>query len=78
LKHKILITEALPSIEEEKKILEKYAEVKIATSTSEENLIKEAADVDVIMVVYAKITGKVIDSAKNSRESLDMISVLTT
>lgn len=62
---KVLITEALPLIDEEKKILEKYADVKLAKSTTEENLAVEIKDVDVIMVVYAKITKKVIDSAKN-------------
>ena len=61
---KILITEAMPLIEEEKKILEKYADLKLAKSTAEEDLVAEAGDVDIIMVVYAKITKQIIDSAK--------------
>lgn len=61
---KVLITEIPPMLEEQKKILCEYAEVKIARSTREENLIDEVKDVDVLMVVYAKITGKIINSAE--------------
>jgi D-3-phosphoglycerate dehydrogenase len=61
---KILITEPLPLIEEEMKILEKYADVKIAGNTSEDYLVIEVDDVDLIMVVYAKITKRIIESAK--------------
>jgi len=61
----VLITEALPFIEEEIKILKKYARVKVAKSFKEEKLIKEVEDVDVIMVAYAKITKKIIDAGKN-------------
>ena len=63
-KAKILITEAMPLIKKEKEILEKYAEVKLARSPSEEDIIAEAKDADIIMVVYAKITKRIIDSAK--------------
>lgn len=61
---KILVTEAMPLIEEEKKFLEKYADLKLAKSTAEEYLVAEACDVDIILVVYAKITKRIIDSAK--------------
>lgn len=60
---KVLITEALPLVEEEKKILSKYAEVIVANTTYENKLIELAKDVDVIMVVYAKITKNIINSA---------------
>ena len=66
-KPKILITEALPLIEEEKKALEKQAFVKLATDTSEDTLIRESRDVTVIMVVYAKITKRIIALAENLR-----------
>ncbi|MEM3730801.1 MAG: C-terminal binding protein [Candidatus Bathyarchaeia archaeon] len=66
-KPKILITEALPLIEEEKRILSKYAHVKLAKSPNEDNLIAEAKDADIIMVVYAKITEKIIESATKLR-----------
>ena len=64
VRSKILITEAMPLIEEEKKGLEKYADVKLARSPTEDNLVVEVNDVDVIMVVYAQITKRIIDSAK--------------
>lgn len=54
----------MPLIEEEKKGLEKYADVKLARSPTEDNLVVEVNDVDVIMVVYAQITKRIIDSAK--------------
>jgi D-3-phosphoglycerate dehydrogenase len=66
-KPKILITEAMPLIEEEKKILSKHADVKLAKSLNEDELAEEAKDADVIMVVYAKITEKIINSAAKLR-----------
>lgn len=66
-KPKILITEAMPLIAEEKKILIKHANVQVAKSTDEDNLTTEAKDADVIMVVYAKITEKIINSATKLR-----------
>ncbi len=62
--NKILITEPMPFINEELEILQPNAEVQVANSTEEEVLLKIAPDVDVIMVVYAKITSKLIESAK--------------
>lgn len=59
-----MITEPLPLVEEEIKILEKHANVKLASSILEDALVKEVEDVDVIMVAYAKITRKVIEAAK--------------
>lgn len=64
MKPKVLITESLPLIEEEKRVLEEYADVKLAKSPAEDNLVAEVGDVDIIMVVYAKITRRIIDSAK--------------
>lgn len=64
VKAKVLVTEPMPLIEEERKILEKFANLKLAKSTAEDDLIAEVGDVDVIMVVYAKITKQIIDSAK--------------
>jgi len=66
-KPKILITEAMPLIEEEKKILSKHANVNLAKSLDEDNLAEDAKDADVIMVVYAKITEKIINSAMKLR-----------
>jgi D-3-phosphoglycerate dehydrogenase len=65
LKPKILVTEALAYFEEEKKILEKFAIVKLAENPSEEAILKETEDATIIMVVFAKINKKIIDSAKN-------------
>lgn len=65
LRPKILITEALPLVKEERRILEKHAIVKIAQSCEEHDLVNEVSDADLIMVVYARITKKIIDSAKN-------------
>jgi len=59
------MTEAMPLIEEERKILEKSADVKLAKSIHEDHLVVEVGDVDIIMVVYAKITKRIIDSAKS-------------
>jgi len=59
----VLITETMPLIEEEKQVLSKYADIKIAESTDEQYLIEAVKDVDVIMVVYAEITEKIINSA---------------
>jgi len=57
----------MPLIEEEKKILSKHADVKLAKSLNEDELAEEAKDADVIMVVYAKITEKIINSAAKLR-----------
>lgn len=62
-KAKVLITEPLPLVEEEKKILSRYASVTVANTTSEDQLVELVKDVDVIMVVYAKITKRIINSA---------------
>jgi D-3-phosphoglycerate dehydrogenase len=67
IEKKILITEAMPLIMKEKEILEKIAIVKVADSIQEDRLLKEVFDVDIIMVVYAQITKKIIESAKNLR-----------
>jgi len=57
----------MPLIEEERKILSKHADVKLAKSLNEDELAEEVKDVDVIMVVYAKITEKIINSAAKLR-----------
>jgi len=64
---KVLITESLPLIEEEKKELNKYADVIVLNSTKEEDIISAIKDVDVLMVVYAKITRNIIKSASKLR-----------
>lgn len=64
-KRKILVTEALPLFEEERQILSKYASVELAHSISEESLAAEIASADVLMVVYAKITERIINSGKH-------------
>ena len=55
LKPKILVTEALAYFEEEKKILEKFALVKLADNSSEEAILKETEDATIIMVVLAVV-----------------------
>ncbi|MEM3703977.1 MAG: C-terminal binding protein, partial [Candidatus Bathyarchaeia archaeon] len=54
---------AMPLMAEEERILSKYANVYVAKSISENNLVVEAEDADILMVVYAKITEKIINSA---------------
>lgn len=61
-KAKILITEALPFVNEELSALQPYASVDIAKSTQEEHLVGLVGDVDVIMVVFGKITSRIIES----------------
>ena len=57
---KILVTEPLPLFEEEKRILEKMATVKLALNPSEDNIMSEIDDACLLMVVYAKITKKIL------------------
>lgn len=64
MEKKVLITEPTPFIEEEWGMLKKHATVKLAGSTTEEGLIAEVGDVDVILVVYAKITKRIIEAAR--------------
>lgn len=60
---KVLIAEQLPNLEDDIKILSPYAEVKVSSSTSEEILCKEIADVDLLLVVFVKVNSRIIDSA---------------
>jgi D-3-phosphoglycerate dehydrogenase len=57
----------MPLIDDEKKVLAKYAEVQLASSTDENDLVEEVHSVDVIMTVYANITKRIIDSANRLR-----------
>jgi D-3-phosphoglycerate dehydrogenase len=66
-KPKILISEPLPHLEEDVKILSAYADIKIAPSHTEAELCKEITDADVLMIVYAKVTSRVIESAPRLR-----------
>ncbi|MEM0297668.1 MAG: C-terminal binding protein [Zestosphaera sp.] len=60
---KIIITEPLPHVNQQIEILSKYGEVVVLNSINED-VIKEAAkDADVIVIVYAKITDKIIENA---------------
>jgi D-3-phosphoglycerate dehydrogenase len=60
---KVLITEGMPFVDEEVRMLEPYAAVEVATSTKEEHLLRLVGDVDVIMVVYGRITSRIMESA---------------
>ncbi len=60
---KVLITELTPFIEEEWKTLEKYATVRLAKGVTEDDLLTEVKEVDVILVVYTKITKRIMESA---------------
>jgi D-3-phosphoglycerate dehydrogenase len=66
-KPKILISEPLPHLEEDVKALSAYADVKVASSYTEAELCKEITDADLLMIVYAKVTSKVIESAPRLR-----------
>jgi D-3-phosphoglycerate dehydrogenase len=50
-------------VQEEIRILEKHADVTIAEQTDENYLVSKARDADVIMVVYCKITKRLIETA---------------
>jgi len=64
---KVLISEPLPLLEEDVKILSAYADVKLASSPTEEVLCKEIVDADLLMIVYAKVTSRIIESAPRLR-----------
>ena len=66
-KPRILISEPLPHLEEDVKVLSTYADVKVASSPAEADLCKEITDADLLMIVYAKITSRVIESAPRLR-----------
>jgi D-3-phosphoglycerate dehydrogenase len=66
-KPKILISEPLPNLQEDLRILSAYADVKVASSYTEADLCKEIADADILMIVYAKVTSRVIGSAPKLR-----------
>lgn len=62
-KARVLITEAMPFVNEELSILQPYADVEIAPSIREKQLVELATNVELIMVVYGKITSRIIQSA---------------
>lgn len=64
---KVLISEPLPLLEEDVRSLSAYADVKVASSPTEDVLCKEIIDADVLMIVYAKVTSRVISSASRLR-----------
>ncbi len=63
----VLITEKLPLFREEYEILSKVADVKVASDLSEQALINDIADASILMVVYARITRKIIEAGKSLR-----------
>lgn len=63
MKSKIVITEPLPLISKELEILSTYGDVNVLNSINEDVIAEAARDADVIMVVYAKITRKIIENA---------------
>ena len=62
---KVVITEPMPLVDEEMAILKKTAAVKVCPSSDHDTIKKSVTDADVIMVVYARITGDIIESSKN-------------
>ncbi|MHB8566151.1 MAG: 2-hydroxyacid dehydrogenase [Nitrososphaerales archaeon] len=62
---KVVITEPMPLIADELKVLEAHAHVDVLDSTGHDVILKGAEDADVLMVVYAKITSDIIENAKN-------------
>ena len=63
--YKALITEPMPLFEEERKrYYDGILEVTIAERIDEDYLVKAIDDFDVLMVVYAKVTKRIIDAGK--------------
>ena len=64
---KVLISEPLPLLAEDVKRLSKYADVRVASSPTEEVPCNEITDADLLMIVYAKVTSKLINTAPKLR-----------
>ncbi|MGI0080079.1 MAG: C-terminal binding protein [Nitrososphaerales archaeon] len=60
---KIVLTEPMPLVQDELSILEKEAQVELIRSTDHDLVMSKAKDADVLMVVYAKVTGDIIENA---------------
>jgi D-3-phosphoglycerate dehydrogenase len=68
---KVLFSE--PSLlEEDLKVLSVHADVRVASSPAEEVLRREASDAEILMVEYAEITSRVINSATKLRSIVRM------
>lgn len=60
---KIVLTEPMPLVQDELQILEREAQVELIRSTDHDIIMNRARDADVLMVVYAKVTSDIIESA---------------
>src|SRR5487761_284497 len=60
---KIVLTEPMPLVKDELSIMEKEAHVELLGSTDHDLILIRARDADVLMVVYAKVTSDMIESA---------------
>ncbi len=60
---KIVLTEPMPLVQDELQILEREAQVELIRSTDHDIIMNRARDADVLMVVYAKVTSDMIESA---------------
>ncbi len=60
---KIVITEPMPLVNDELRILEKHASVEVLRSTDHDTIMNKTRDTDVLMVVYAKATADIIENA---------------
>jgi len=63
MKPRIVVTEPLPLIDKELEILSTYSDVSVLNSVNEDVIAEAARHADIIMVVYAKITRKIIENA---------------
>jgi len=64
---RVLISEPLPHMEEDIQTLSAYADVTVAPSPTEEALCAEIGEADLLLVVYAKVTSRVIEAAPKLR-----------
>ncbi|MEM4093250.1 MAG: hydroxyacid dehydrogenase [Conexivisphaerales archaeon] len=64
---KILITEPMPLINEELKILKQYGEVVVCKKPDKDEIMRQIEDADILMVVYAKIDDDIIRAGKRLR-----------
>lgn len=61
---KVVITEPMPLVEEEKKLLQKYADVFVCPKPTPEVVREYSRDADVLMVVYFRVTADIIEGSK--------------
>lgn len=66
-KRKVIITEPLPLVDEELSLLRSHADALVCSSPDHDTVKDAARDADVVMVLYAKITSDILESANKLR-----------